>query len=160
MKEEKMVHFVTNEEHKTPLFKRLMADDIPGLTVSELTIKAGSYEPTPGWGLYVSPGVVTGPFWLVEERPSIDINKETDEIPIVILEHEDGFTACPLEIDGVVSQGDSLAEALENVKNAISLHLEAFGVDALPPKSDRATKVFLAKTRLQKQETDNAENAP
>lgn len=112
-----------------------------------------------GWFVWPASAVIVGSFPVREERPSISINREIDEISVVILEYEDGFTAYPVEIDGVVSQGENLPEALDNVKKAISLHLEAFGIDVLPPKSDRSMKVFLTKTRLPKQEVKNAENA-
>lgn len=79
---------------------------------------------------------------------SVDINREVGEVPIVILEYEDGFTVYPLEIDGVVSQGDTLPQAMHNVKDAISLYIESFGKKKLIPKDERALRVFVSKTRI------------
>lgn len=141
-----------------------LARGIPECSVSTPTIKIGEYESLPGKTLYVIPDDIKRAFRLMVELstvegPSIDIDREVNEIPIVIVQYEDGYTAYPLDIDGVVSEGDSVSEALDNVREAISLHLEAFGIDVLPPKSDRSIKVFLAKTGLSKQDTENAENA-
>ena len=154
-----MVDSVINEEGIVDLGRGVAEP-----SVSTPTIKVGEYESLPRktWDIIFDD--IERAFRLMvelgtEERPSIDVDREIDEIPIVILEYEDGFTAYPLDIDGVISQGDSISEALDNVKEAISLHLEAFGKNVLPPKSDRSIKVFLAKTRLSKQETKNAENA-
>ncbi|TKJ47167.1 hypothetical protein CEE34_05075 [Candidatus Aerophobetes bacterium Ae_b3a] len=83
-----------------------------------------------------------------QEVPSVDINREVGEVPIVILEYEDGFTVYPLEIDGVVSQGDTLPQAIHNVKDAISLHIESFGKKKLIPRDERAVRVFVSKTRV------------
>lgn len=83
-----------------------------------------------------------------EEAPSVDINREVGEVPIVILEYEDGFTVYPLEIDGVVSQGDTLPQAIRNVEDAISLHIESFGKKKLIPRDERAVRVFVSKTMV------------
>jgi len=84
----------------------------------------------------------------VSERAAISIIREQGEIPIVILQYKDGFTAYPLEIDGVVSQGYDLEDAIKNVKKALSLHLETFGKKVILPKPERATKAFLANIKL------------
>lgn len=49
----------------------------------------------------------------------------------VILEpqEEGGFTARCLELPGAISQGETKTEALENIKEAISLILEVFRED-------------------------------
>ena len=45
-------------------------------------------------------------------------------LPIVIESDEDGyFVSCP-SLQGCYSQGDSYEEALENIKDAIRLHIE------------------------------------
>ena len=79
---------------------------------------------------------------------AVDINRKVGEVPIVILEYEDGFTVYPLEIDGVVSQGDTLPQAMRNVEEAISLYIESFGKKKLIPKDERAVRVFVSKTRI------------
>jgi len=71
------------------------------------------------------------------------INLERGEIPVVVLQYKNGFTARPLEVDGVVSQGYDLEDAIRNVEKALSLHISAFGKNVLPPIPERATRVFL-----------------
>jgi len=45
-------------------------------------------------------------------------------LPIVIEKDDDGyFVSCPL-LQGCYSQGDSYEEAIENIKDAIRLHIE------------------------------------
>lgn len=144
-----MVKFVANKEETGALVK--------GLTLENVD-KSGAFPDVIAWNRPAGAGEIVfygvGPtfagsaFILSEQTASVDINRETDEIAVLIAQYEDGFTAYPLDIDGVVSQGSSMAEALDNVKEAISLHLEAFGKNVLHPKSDRPIKVFLAKTRL------------
>lgn len=101
-------------------------------------------EPSSTFPVFVSGLILSIP----EEAPFVDINREAGEVPIVILEYEDGFTVYPLEIDGVVSQGDTLPQAMHNVKEAISLHIESFGKKKLIPKNERAIRVFVSKTRI------------
>lgn len=49
--------------------------------------------------------------------------------PVVIEEDEDGFFAeCP-SLEGCVTQGDTYVEALNNIKEAIQLYLEALEAD-------------------------------
>ena len=51
---------------------------------------------------------------------------------IIIERHNDGYTAYPIGVKGVVvGQGDTYDEALCDVKSAIKFHLETFGADAL-----------------------------
>jgi predicted RNase H-like HicB family nuclease len=52
----------------------------------------------------------------------------------VVLERaEDGWLAYPEEINEVViGQGDSAAEALEDLESAICFHLDTFGPDTQP----------------------------
>ena len=55
---------------------------------------------------------------------------------IIIEKHPDGYIAYPLGMKGVViGQGDTYAEALEDVRSAIHFHLETFGKDSFE-KSD------------------------
>lgn len=101
-------------------------------------------EPSSTFPVFVSGLILSTP----KEVPSVAINREVGEVPIVILEYEDGFTVYPLEIDGVVSQGDTLPQAIHNVNDAISLHIESFGKKKLIPKDERAIRVFVSKTRI------------
>jgi len=49
---------------------------------------------------------------------------------IVIEHHDDGFVAYPVGLRGiVVGQGDTLDEALADVRSAIQFHLEPFDVE-------------------------------
>jgi predicted RNase H-like HicB family nuclease len=49
---------------------------------------------------------------------------ERYRVSIIIEKDEDGFTAfCP-ELQGCYSQGDSYEEALENIRDVITLHIE------------------------------------
>ncbi len=121
-----------------------------GYTQSSLMSALGNWEPyvemqsSPTISVSVSGSM----FSTGEEAPSVYINREVGEVPVVILEYEDGFTVYPLEIDGVVSQGDTLPQALRNVNDAISLHIESFGKKNLIPKDERAVRVFVSKTRV------------
>ena len=51
---------------------------------------------------------------------------------VVVEQHEDGFVAYPVGLNGVVvGQGNTEAEAMADVRSAIQFHLETFGADAL-----------------------------
>ena len=46
------------------------------------------------------------------------------DLPIIIERDKDGyFATCP-ELQGCYSQGDTYEEALENIKDAVTLHLQ------------------------------------
>lgn len=123
-----------------------------GYTPSCVMFNLGGWEPDiethPDFIISVSAGGLGLSTPQKREAPSVDINREVGEVPIVILEYEDGFTVYPLEIDGVVSQGDTLPQAIRNVNDAISLHLESFGKKKLIPKDERTIRVFVSKTRI------------
>jgi predicted RNase H-like HicB family nuclease len=52
------------------------------------------------------------------------------KIKLIIERHSDGFVAYPIGLKGVVvGQGDTFEEALEDVRSAISFHIESFGPD-------------------------------
>lgn|GEM_PF-796282 len=56
---------------------------------------------------------------------------------IIVEKHDDGYTAYPLGVKGVViGQGDTFDEALESVRSALAFHLETFGAEALTDDSD------------------------
>lgn len=70
------------------------------------------------------------------------------DFKIIIEKHEDGFIAYPLGLKGiVVGEGDTFEEALNDVKSAISFHIETFGDEAFeddPP----VLEAFIAETKL------------
>lgn len=60
----------------------------------------------------------------------------------------DGYVAYPLGLKGVaVGQGDSVDEALADVKSAIPFHVETFGAEILE-SDDLALDAFVAETRV------------
>jgi predicted RNase H-like HicB family nuclease len=64
----------------------------------------------------------------------------------VVEKHPDGYVAYPLGLKGVVvGEGDSYEEALDDVKSAISFHVETFGQEVLEAQSD-VMEVFVAET--------------
>lgn len=56
----------------------------------------------------------------------------TPSLKIVVEKHSDGYVAYPLGLARgvVVGQGDSYEEALEDLRSALTFHLETFGPDA------------------------------
>jgi predicted RNase H-like HicB family nuclease len=51
---------------------------------------------------------------------------------IVVERHNDGYVDYPMGMQGaVVGQGNSINEAIEDVRSAIRFHLETFGPDAI-----------------------------
>lgn len=58
-------------------------------------------------------------------------------IKVVVEHHADGYVAYPLGLKGVVvGEGDTYAEALQDVESAIRFHVESFGADVLSPDPD------------------------
>lgn len=54
------------------------------------------------------------------------------QIKVIVEKHPDGYVAYPLGVKGaVVGQGDSYQAALDDVRSAISFHIETFGPDAV-----------------------------
>jgi|GEM_PF-4037182 len=148
-----MAKSVANEEATGGVVKTLIVDDA-GKSFASPDVLVWNKQPGAGGVVFYYEALFSAesPFISWQQRASVDINRETDEIAVLIAQYEDGYTAYPPDIDGVVSQGGSVSEALDNVKDAISLHLEEFGTEVLPPKADRAIKVFLDKIRLPKTE--------
>lgn len=57
-------------------------------------------------------------------------------IKIVVEKHPEGYVAYPLGIQGVVvGEGDTYEEALNDVRSAISFHIETFGKKVLESDS-------------------------
>ena len=64
-------------------------------------------------------------------------------VKIVVEKHNDGYVAYPLGIAGVVvGEGDSFDEALADVKSAMAVYVETFGVEALDA-ADEVLEVFV-----------------
>lgn len=66
------------------------------------------------------------------------------QMKIIIEKHSDGYVAYPLGLKGVVvGEGDSLEDALADVKSAIGFHIESFGEDAFEPDEPPALEAFI-----------------
>lgn len=67
-------------------------------------------------------------------------------LKIVIEQHEDGYVAYPVGLDGVVvGEGDTAEAALADVRSAIQFHVTTFGQGAL---ADLPQEVILADVEL------------
>lgn len=65
-------------------------------------------------------------------------------VKIVVEKHDDGYVAYPLGIEGVViGEGDSYEEAVADVKSALAVYAETFGVDSLETAKE-VLEVFVA----------------
>ena len=60
------------------------------------------------------------------------------------LQEEGGYTVRCLELPGAISQGETKEEALENIKEAISLVLEVLSQEFVAPSNAEILKVELA----------------
>jgi len=68
-------------------------------------------------------------------------------VKIIIEEHDDGFVAYPVGLQGVViGQGDSYEDARADVRSALTFHLETFGPESL--QDDLVKDAFLAETTV------------
>ena len=57
---------------------------------------------------------------------------ERRKVKIIVEQHKDGFVAYPIGMNGVVvGQGNTVDEALHDVRSAIRCHIETFGPDAI-----------------------------
>jgi len=65
--------------------------------------------------------------------------------PIIIERDEDGYFAfCP-KLQGCYSQGDTYEEAMENIKDAVNLHVEdRIKTKEILPKTDSVSSISLA----------------
>ena len=83
--------------------------------------------------------------WIV--RRSRRQDEESDTVrpfKIIVEKHPDGYVAYPLGLKGVVvGEGDTYEEALQDVKSAISFHVETFGPEVLEEESS-VLEVFVA----------------
>lgn len=70
------------------------------------------------------------------------------QFKIVVEEHEDGYIAYPLGLNGVVvGQGDTYDAAMADVKSAICAHVETFGRQVLDVESP-VLKAFVAEAEV------------
>jgi predicted RNase H-like HicB family nuclease len=59
------------------------------------------------------------------------------QIKIIVEQHPDGFIAYPLGLKGgVVGEGETYDEALQNARSAIKFHIETFGPEAFEEEQD------------------------
>jgi len=65
--------------------------------------------------------------------------------PIIIERDKDGYFAfCP-KLQGCYSQGDTYEEAMENIKDAVNLHVEdRIKTKEILPKTDSVSSISLA----------------
>lgn len=69
-------------------------------------------------------------------------------IKLVVEKHPDTYVAYPLGIEGVVvGQGPTYEAALEDVRSALSFHLQSFGTQVLDTESP-VIEAFVAETAV------------
>lgn len=69
-------------------------------------------------------------------------------LKIIVEKHDDGYVAYPLGLRGVVvGQGDNYNTALEDVKSAITFHIETFG-DNILQESGPVLEAFITEVAL------------
>lgn len=65
--------------------------------------------------------------------PILSITAAGQRFAVVLEQVEDGWLAYPEQINGVViGQGNTAAEALEDLRSALSFHLDTFGPSTQP----------------------------
>ena len=67
-------------------------------------------------------------------RPALIMEAMTEQqfVNVIVEQHEDGFVAYPVGVEGIVlGEGDSLEEALADLKSALAFHIESFGTEVL-----------------------------
>jgi predicted RNase H-like HicB family nuclease len=58
--------------------------------------------------------------------------KMDKKFKIIVEKHPDGYVAYPFGLKGIViGQGDTLEEALRDIKSAIAFHIETFGLEVV-----------------------------
>ncbi len=64
---------------------------------------------------------------------------------VIIYAGEDGYYVAEcLSLPGCISQGKTRAEAIENIREAIQLYIEALEEDGLPVPEDRFDTLLVA----------------
>jgi len=70
------------------------------------------------------------------------------DLKLVVEKHSDGYVAYPLGIEGVVvGEGNSVEEALADLKSAIRFHIETFGAEMLETDSP-VLEAFIAEAQV------------
>ena len=65
---------------------------------------------------------------------------------IIVEKHTDGYVAYPIGLKGVVvGEGDTYAQAVDDVTSAIKFHIETFGTEVLETE-EPVLEIFLAET--------------
>lgn len=72
-------------------------------------------------------------------------------VKVVVEHHADGYVVYPLGLKGVVAgQGNTYAEALQDIESAIQFHIESFGGDVLDPDPESPViEAFVAEAGVQ-----------
>ena len=69
-------------------------------------------------------------------------------LKIIVEKHPEVYVAYPLDLKGVVvGEGNTYEEALLDVKSAIQVHIETFGLEVIE-ESSLAMEVFIAETGI------------
>jgi hypothetical protein len=72
----------------------------------------------------------------------------THAVKMIVERHPDGFIAYPLGVSGgVVGQGKTYEEALNDAKSAVTFHIETFGPEVLQGESP-VLEAFIADAAL------------
>lgn len=70
-----------------------------------------------------------------------------NNIKMIVEKHNDGYTAYPLEVQGIViGEGETYDEALKNAKSALRFHIKTFGKKVLENDSLRNSKKVIFAT--------------
>jgi predicted RNase H-like HicB family nuclease len=71
------------------------------------------------------------------------------DLKVVIERDEDGgFVATCPSLPGCISQGETEKETLNNIKEAIVLHIKCLAEDGIPIKADPKKKEFMVSVNL------------
>ena len=68
-------------------------------------------------------------------------------LKVIVEKHADGFVAYPIGLKGaVIGEGDTLEQALADVKSAIRFHIETFSMDIL--ETEDVIEAFVAEVSV------------
>ena len=71
------------------------------------------------------------------------------QIKVIVEKHPDGYVAYPLGVKGVVvGEGDTYQAALDDVRSAISFHVETFGLDSVTDGESPVIEAFVAEASM------------
>lgn len=85
---------------------------------------------------------------MIKNKEPITVNRA---VKVVVEHHTDGYVAYPLGLKGVVvGEGNTYAEALQDVESAIRFHIDTFGEDVLDEDPDSPVlEAFVAEAGVQ-----------